>query len=371
MPVVIPFEAIRNSIIFKVEIEGETYNFFFDTGAGTIISPELKDRFKLDSAGSHQMVDFYGNTATISTSILPELILGKLSKQNLEVAVLRPLQNFQFCDIKIDGILGLEFFDRKVIQIDLRKGTLALVNAISYLEEDFSHPIPINYQYGIKRPYINIHYLDSTAIENVLFDTGALNDFLRLSNTSLETLIMDSILNEKHILDTVYYSNGKGLIGVQDDCINFKVHLPKIRLGATDFLNPIVSTFDSWNDDSILGAGILAKGAIVMDLINDNFYFKPYKDAILNFESPLDFHTLDKKVVHVKDSSKAFEAGVRKGQLLQTINGLHLDSMTLCEQIDIDWIEFYNQKNIQFTLQSDSGGVTYNYVAPETVVESL
>ena len=154
VPVVIPFKVIRHSMIFDMEIEGETYNFFFDTGAVTIVSPELKDKYGLDSIGNYQTVDFYGNTAEISTSILPNLTLEKLSRENLEVAILRPLQNFQFCDIKIDGILGLEYFKGKVIKIDLRKGQLTVTSAISFLKEDFGFPLSLTYKNGIKRPYI-------------------------------------------------------------------------------------------------------------------------------------------------------------------------------------------------------------------------
>ncbi|UZD23808.1 hypothetical protein PBT90_10450 [Algoriphagus halophytocola] len=98
-------------------------------------------------------------------------------------------------------------------------------------------------------------------------------------------------------------------------------------------------------------------------MVNDGFYFKPYTDAVLDYRSPLDFHTANGKVVHVKDSSDAFIAGVRKGQLLQAANGIQLDSMSFCEQQSMDWIEFYNQKNIQFVFESEEGVLTYDYTA--------
>lgn len=365
VPVIIPFKVIRNSMIFDMEIEGETYNFFFDTGAGTIVSPELKDIYGLDSIGYFQMMDFYGNSATISTSSLPELTMGQLSRENLEVAILRPLQNFQFCDIKIDGILGLEYFDGQVIKLDLRKGELTVASDISFLEENFGSPLSMNYKNGIKRPHININYSDSSNTENVLFDTGALNDFLRLSTSSLQALLTDSILNTRHILDTTFIHENKGLIGAQNDSINYQVHIPKLQIGKHVFLNPLVTTFDSWNESSILGAGILAKGIIVLDLVKDYFYFKPYPDAIMDYRSPLDFLTANGKVLHVKDSSDAYIAGVRKGQLLRAANEIQFDSMSPCELINMDWVEFYNQKNITFKFESENGKVTYNYTATE------
>lgn len=369
VPIVIPFEVIRHSMIFDMEIEGETYNFFFDTGAGTIISPELKNKYGLDSIGNHHMADFYGNTATIPTSSLPELTLDQLSRENLEVAILRPLQNFQFCNIKIDGILGLEYFDGKVIKLDLRKGELIVASAISFLKEDFGFPLSLTYKHGIKRPYINIHYSGSTSTEDVLFDTGALNDLLRLSNTSLQALLRDGSLDSKHVMDTTFIHENKGLIGSQNDTINYRVHIPKLQIGESEFLNLVANTFDSWNENSILGAGILAKGVIVLDLVNDDFYFKPYPDANLDYRSPLDFLTSNGRVIHVKDSSNAYKAGVKKGHQLRVANGLKLDSMSLCEQQSMDWIEFYNQKNIQFVFESNEGEIVYNYSAPDPITD--
>ena len=166
-------------------------------------------------------------------------------------------------------------------------------------------------------------------------------------------------------MDTTFIHENKGLIGPQNDSINYRVHIPKLQIGESEFLNPVVNTFDSWNENSILGAGILAKGVIVLDLVTDEFYFKPYPDAILDYRSPLDFLTSNGKVIHVKDSSNAYKAGVKKGQLLRAANGILLDSMTLCEQQTMDWIEFYNQKNIQFVFESEEGEIVYNYIASD------
>lgn len=188
---------------------------------------------------------------------------------------------------------------------------------------------------------------------------------LRLSNTSLQALLEDSIFDARHVMDTTFIHENKGLIGPQNDSINYRVHIPKLQIGESEFLNPVVNTFDSWNENSILGAGILAKGVIVLDLVTDEFYFKPYPDAILDYRSPLDFLTSNGKVIHVKDSSNAYKAGVKKGQLLRAANGILLDSMTLCEQQTMDWIEFYNQKNIQFVFESEEGEIVYNYIASD------
>ncbi|WP_423779139.1 retropepsin-like aspartic protease [Algoriphagus aquimarinus] len=52
VPEIIPFEVIRNSVLFKVEIEGKLYTFLFDTGARTVISPKLKEKLNIKETGS-------------------------------------------------------------------------------------------------------------------------------------------------------------------------------------------------------------------------------------------------------------------------------------------------------------------------------
>src|SRR5690606_19886995 len=114
--------------------------------------------------------------------------------------------------------------------------------------------------------------------------------------------------------------------------INYIVNLSKLNVANTIFENIITQTFDS-KENSILGAPILAKAVIVLDLVRDKFYLKPFENANLVYALPLDFKYQNYKVTEVLPSSKAYTAGVRKGQILKSMNNYHFNSLTICEQL--------------------------------------
>lgn len=363
---VIPFEVIRHSIFFKMEIEGKSYTFQFDTGAGTSISPELKEELNLDSTGIQPSVDLYSNFSIVNEVVLPELKLGSLVTQNSDVGIFKPIQSYSHCGIELDGYLGLEFFEGKVIKIDLQKKELIVANSIGALQEDFGMPLAMEYHHGKKRPHINISYPDLNGNEQVIFDTGAGNDFLKLSKNTFQQMIEHGELSQKSILDTTFVHEGRGAFGVQKDSINYVVNLSKLTIGNTTFENLTTQTFDA-NANSNLGAAILAKAVIVLDLVRDKFYVKPYENANLVYGFPVDFKYRDYQVTEVSPTSKAYEAGVRMGQIVKSVNGFHFDSLTICEQLDLDFREVYQQKNIQFVFASEEREVVYNYTAPESL----
>lgn len=367
VPVVIPFEVIRNSILFNVEIEGETYTFQFDTGAANMISPRLKEKLKLKPNGNHFITDFYGNSSTVNSTLLPNLKLGNISSTNVKVGVLKPIQNFWFCDIELDGYLGLEFFKGKVVKIDLENKKLTVASDISYLQENFGSPLKISYLSGLRQPYIPINFSPSSTADTVLFDTGAINDLIRIEKNSFHKMMNDRSLNNKSVKDTLKISLGAGVVGKQRDTINYSFKLSELTISNTKFKNLIVETFDS--NKSILGPKILAKAVVVLDLVKNDFYIKPYDNSVLDYSFRLDFQFHNSEVVEVSDSSKAYQAGVRLGHVLKTANNIKLDSLSKCDQLKIDWQEFYLQKNIEFVFESEDGEIVYNYEAPDIVAQ--
>lgn len=248
---VIPFEVIRNSILFKVEIDGETYTFLFDTGAANMISPQLLEKLNIKPISSNYGFDFYGNSSIITNVILSELKLPSLVSQNIEVAVTTIPQNFISCGIELDGILGLEYFKGKVVKIDLENKELTVASDISYLQENFGSPLKISYLSGLRQPYIPINYSPSSTADTVLFDTGAINDLIRIEKNSFHKMMIDSSLNNKSVKDTLKISLGAGVVGKQRDTINYSFKLSELTISNTKFKNLVVDTFDS--NKSILG----------------------------------------------------------------------------------------------------------------------
>lgn len=363
VPLVIPIEVIRNSVLLDLEIKGEKYTFLFDTGAGTVISPKLKEKLNLKGTRSNYGIDFYGNSSIVTKTILPDLKLDQLISKNVEVGVIFPPQNFIGCDIELDGVLGLEFFKGKVVKIDVVNNELTVASDLSYLEEDYESPIEMTFFNGSKRPHIPITYSHSSETVQALFDTGAINDLILVDKNSFLKMIEDSTLNNTYVKDTLKINQRFGAFGKQRDTINYRFTIPDLTISNTSFKNLTVDTYDGIK--SIIGAKILAKAVVVLDLVKDKFYIKPSENTDLDYRNRLDFQFHNYKVVQVADSSKAYQAGVRLGHVLKSANNLNLDSLSECDQLKIDWQEFNLQKNIEFVFESEDGKVTYNYTATE------
>ncbi|MEB2783961.1 retropepsin-like aspartic protease [Algoriphagus persicinus] len=126
VPVVIPFEVVRNAIFLPVEINGEIFTFQFDTGTSTVISPNAAKRLGLDSTGWHHGMDYYGNTDSVIHTIIPEIRIGEIKVENLKTSIISPGNSYEICNIHLDGYLGLEFFDKKVVEIDLKNKRLTI-----------------------------------------------------------------------------------------------------------------------------------------------------------------------------------------------------------------------------------------------------
>ncbi|PZX47821.1 retropepsin-like aspartic protease [Algoriphagus chordae] len=361
---VIPFEVMRNAIFISAEINGEVFTFQFDTGAPTTISPDAAQRLGLDSIGWHHGMDYYGNTDSVTHTIIPEITVGDIKVRNLKTSIIAPSNMYEVCNVHLDGYLGLEFFDEKVIEIDLRNKRLTISKSLSSLENDYSDFVEIKYTDQQKTPLIPIYYVGTNAAELVQFDTGSGNRFFNMSKNTFEKMIDDNIFSEDIITDTIHSFTARGLFGSQQDMLNYSFETEGLRVGETIFSNVPVNTFET-EFVSNLGAGLLEKAIVVIDLVKDRFYVQPYENANLDFKRKLDFQMVDNQVTVIESKSYAYLAGVRKGQILRSVNDLHLDSIPFCEQLNMDWSEIYGQKTIKFTFESEEGEIVYNYTAPE------
>ncbi|MEB2783960.1 PDZ domain-containing protein [Algoriphagus persicinus] len=215
---------------------------------------------------------------------------------------------------------------------------------------------------------IPIYYVGTNAAELVQFDTGSGNRFFNMSKKTFEKMIDDSVISPDAITDTIYSFTARGLFGTQEDTLNYSFEAEGLRVGETIFSNVTVNTFET-DFVSNLGAGLLEKAVVVIDLVKDRFYIKPYENVNLDFKRKLDFQTINHEVSFIKPNSAAYLAGIREGDILKSINNLHLDSIAFCDQLNMDWSEIYQQKNIQFVFSSEEGEIVYDYTAPEPGLE--
>ena len=369
VPIVIPFEVINNSILFKVEIEGETYTFLFDTGASTSISPELKQKLNLKNNGNKLSSDFYDNISTIEEVIIPELKLGPLISPQMTVDVVKPIQSFEICGVQIDGYLGLEFFDKKVVHIDIIKKKLTIANSSHFISDISAVPVSMSYHGNQKTPFLSLAIGNDPIKEPILFDTGSDKDLINFRLTTFQKLLKDSIITSKNIIDTLNINTGSGLFGPQRDTLNYLLKIHILGIAGATLENTTLKTFGKKNY-SILGSALLNQGTITLDLIRDKFYFSPYPIPPLNKEPVDGFKLENLSVSSVKEESDAFNKGVRVGQRLKAINSVYFDSLSKCDLYYLDLEYHFYRDTIQFIFTSDKGELVYEYYKTEKLSET-
>ncbi len=262
----IEVEVYSNSILVPVTIGGKVRHFLLDTGSPTFISPNLSKELKLQTlSDSIPALDYYGNSRTISATIIPELTLGNTKYENIKASITRPIQSFKPCDREIDGYLGSDFFAEKVLQIDIKNQMIRISSSIEKF--DLKEHRASRFDFLSEKqntPLIYISYTGKKAVEQVMFDTGSNNDFYRMRKSTLTQLLEADVLSHSHIVNTLdHTANGAGVFGKQKDSINFQLELDTIEFNGTKIANCPATTFSA-GVKSVAGAPFLNLGINVV-----------------------------------------------------------------------------------------------------------
>ncbi len=332
-----------NSILVPLTIGGKVWNFLLDTGSPTFISPNLSKELKLQTFNdSISALDYYGNSRKIATTIIPELTLSNTKYKNIKASITRPIQNFKPCDREIDGYLGSDFFAEKVLQIDIKNQMIRISNSIDKF--DLKEHRASSFDFLSEKqntPLIYIYYPGGKAVEQVMFDTGSNNYFYRMRKSTLTQLLEADILTPSHIVDSLdHTANGAGAFGKQKDSINFQLELDTIEFIGTKITNCPGTTFNG-GIKSVAGAPFLNLGIVTLDYKNRKFYFRPYCKEPIDLAPPFGMHLKHQNnrfVVHrIRPNSTAEINGIKQGYVLDEVNAIKLDSLSICDLIKREW----------------------------------
>ena len=274
----VPVEVYSSSIIIPVFINNQAYNFHLDTGAPTGISPSLFKEIEASVIDSTNAQDLYGNKAWVKNTVIPELQIGKTRFKDVSAGIVNPIQSFKNYGVEVDGYFGGDFFSEKVLMINIKQREVTITNNIEKLLLDKTKALSIDFTRNQKTPLLPIAINGNTSYEDVIFDTGASNDFYLLKQSDFYNMYKSGTLLQRNIIDTLNYeSTGYSLFGKQMDAINFVVKFDSIKVGPITAYGVVSRTFIT-EQKSTLGAKILHQGVVTIDYINGDFYLEPYND---------------------------------------------------------------------------------------------
>lgn len=340
----IPFEMVGSYVVVSVRInQSSSLRFILDSGVRNTIVTELLpgDSLSLSFQNSRDLQGLgRGNSLNAYVSDGNTLKLGrKLQFDNKTVYVLKEdvFNLSRQTGSKINGLIGSDFFDNYVVEIDYSSKRLRFYEPENMVVPKGYGVMPMTIEK--QKMYIHLSVLETDSARRsikMLIDTGAELSawFQTLTNKAIT-------IPEKSIHGRI----GEGLSGevtgifarVPQICIaNFCVKDPIVAFPDSAAISEIVRTSDR---DGTIGSQLLKRFNLIIDTFNKKFYFKPnssfnkpfvYNIAGIEIAQTLAFFP-QIEVINVWKGSPAERAGVKVGDVITEINFEKVFTMTLSD----------------------------------------
>jgi hypothetical protein len=340
----IPFEMVGSYVVVPVRInQSSSLRFILDSGVRNTIVTELLpgDSLSLSFQNSRDLQGLgRGNSLNAYVSDGNTLKLGrKLQFDNKTVYVLKEdvFNLSRQTGSKINGLIGSDFFDNYVVEIDYSSKRLRFYEPENMVVPKGYGVMPMTIEK--QKMYIHLSVLETDSARRsikMLIDTGAELSawFQTLTNKAIT-------IPEKSIHGRI----GEGLSGevtgifarVPQICIaNFCVKDPIVAFPDSAAISEIVRTSDR---EGTIGSQLLKRFNLIIDTFNKKFYFKPnssfnkpfvYNIAGIEIAQTLAFFP-QIEVINVWKGSPAERAGVKVGDVITEINFEKVFTMTLSD----------------------------------------
>ncbi len=228
----IPLELANDLIVLKVRVNSSRpLHFIFDTGASvSVIDPQsakalglrAKGKLNLDATGGSVQSGLVG---PVSLS-LAGVTVFRQTLATIDLDPFAPLFGY-----KIDGIIGHDFINNFVIEIDYAAGLMNLYETASYKYSGAGELIPI--EMVEKTPFVRgrIGLNGREPIEGKFeVDTGG-TGILNLNTP---------FVNKHKMLETLTTHAQSRLGGAGGSAEAVKAHVPSVELGSLIARNPLV-----------------------------------------------------------------------------------------------------------------------------------
>src|SRR6218665_1236435 len=326
----IDIELSNNKIIVPVTIDGKLYKFLLDTGAPNLLSKRVLNEIGTTKTQKINVNDANNNADSLQMVQIPSIKIGNLNVLD-NVALVSDLDNHPILKcFKLDGFIGSNFFRNSILKVSLKDKKITITNNVKLLQIK-SKPTELKLIGDQKSPYIKISFNNNKKInEDVLVDTG-MDGFYEISNRAYTIFSKEKVFAE---LSRSYGTAGIGLFGNASMKEQIMIKSNVLRINHTSFKNLITMTTD--DNNSRIGFDVLRYGDIVIDFINEKFYFEAEKEVTFD-KKPLIYSStvIDNKYVVGFVWDKAYQDKLNVGDEIIRINNYNLNKMDLCEIVNL------------------------------------
>lgn len=368
--ITIPFQLANNLIIIPVELNGVNLNFLVDTGVESTILFSLNEadsisfnnieKIKIKGLGSGESIDALHSKNN-------RLVINEFEDFNHEFFIILDEEvNFSSqLGVPVHGIIGYHFFKNHFIEINYKTKKISIFNDIldyskSRLKKFDKVPISIE----LEKPYI---------FSSVLLNNEEINTKLLVDTGGSDAIWLFEDENKIQSSDVFFIDYlGKGFSG---EIHGKRSRIQKIKIGNNELISPTISFPDKESLQNVslvvgrngsLGSEVLRRFTILFDYKNGNMFLKKnsYFDDPFNYnmsgmeiehgglqwikeeiqlkasfvsneKNEISVYESDPKsslkyqfslkpryeITNVRKSSPADLAGIKKGDVIQKLNG--------------------------------------------------
>ena len=368
----ISFKLSNNLIILPLLLNNhkkDTLNFVLDTGVGHTLLTDSTfiQKLHLDTNKLRKVIVKGGGVGeVIPTYIVPmqRLEVGSLIAPFQSVLIVSKSLTYlsQYAGLKIDGIVGYDFFRNLTVRIDYQRKELTVFKP-NFFEKKHLKKYDTKNILGLQlqrqKPYIKafISNNNKDTIEvKLLIDTGAGH------SVSLDLQAKKGIN-----LPSKYIESNLGL-AVNGLVIGKIGRLPTFKIGHFSWRNVICSYPDSLlvafrneyvEKDGSIGIGILERFTLILDYSKERCILEPNQKINKNFDigfSGIEIASDAKNyyqyfVVGVHHLSQAYSSGLQVGDEIFSVNNIIASRLTIGQLYEL--LDSIENKLIQMLVKRD------------------
>jgi hypothetical protein len=314
---------LDDGVMIRVPVNafGKTLYFLLDTG---FTVSAIHDKYKLNLG---QALDAYRAGSPLGTNNVfsvfhgPEMFIAGKSLALDKITCLDLKMTRLISGQPCDGILGMDFFAKNVVSIDLDKKVFSINAKVPEKVRETFVAVPLKqfYQHYTAEVLVN-----HTQTLDLLIDTG--------DNGSISF----NIEAWKKVFST-NQTNGVNttIAGIGNQVAQSKIAtVGQLAIGTLIYTNLHVTYIRNPDDPSHLGLGFFRRHNVTFDFANRMLYLQPGQNFSLpDKEDMSGLHLLrdggETMVYSVDQNSPAFACGVKPKNILQSVNGQNASSLTM------------------------------------------
>lgn len=361
----VPFDGANRHVAFKGRLnDRDGMRLVLDTGAGgSVLDAARADALGLEAVGTQHALGSggveVGSTVRGVDVALPGFQLRDQTMGTLKLGAIAAQAG-----LPLDGILGHPLLSRCVVEIDYPRKCASFFDPANYKYKGPGVSVPITFKANL--PYVKASVVlpDGRSITGkFVIDTGA----------STNLILSPELIEREGVSDTVGKTltvQARGVGGVTEIRL---ARLARLELAGFSLERPVAALqqagagrISAEGTLGNIGGGVLSRFKVIFDYPHRRMILEPGPDIALPFEAdmsglglasiPPDLQRVS--VVRVLDGSPAFDAGIRAGDEIQTVNGRPVGDIGLSalrETLRLDG------QDVRFTMLRGSEPITLEF----------